>query len=63
MTRKGRNPYGLTMARDGSLYTSNLDYDDSGVRAVKGCQTVAVSFAVNSEAFQYLSFRKGYRTQ
>lgn len=31
-----RNPYGLAFAADGSLYTTNLGYDDRGVRAVKG---------------------------
>lgn len=31
-----RNPYGLAMAHDGTMYASNLGYDDRGVRAVKG---------------------------
>lgn len=30
-----RNPYGLAMGPDGSLYATNLGYDDRGVRAVK----------------------------
>lgn len=31
-----RNPYGLTVGPDGTLYATNLGYDDRGVRAVKG---------------------------
>jgi len=30
-----RNPYGLAMDDDGTLYATNLGYDDRGVRAVK----------------------------
>ncbi|MDQ7793535.1 MAG: PQQ-dependent sugar dehydrogenase [bacterium] len=30
-----RNPYGLALAPDGSLYATNLGYDDRGVRAVR----------------------------
>lgn len=30
-----RNPYGLTIGPDGSMYATNLGYDDRGVRAVK----------------------------
>lgn len=30
-----RNPYGLALAPDGSIYATNLGYDDRGVRAVK----------------------------
>ncbi len=30
-----RNPYGLALGPDGSIYASNLGYDDRGVRAVK----------------------------
>ncbi|NLC12166.1 MAG: hypothetical protein GX767_07955 [Firmicutes bacterium] len=31
-----RNPYGLTQGEDGTIYATNLGYDDRGVRAVKG---------------------------
>ena len=30
-----RNPYGLTITPDGTMYATNLGYDDRGVRAVK----------------------------
>lgn len=31
-----RNPYGLTLGDDGTIYATNLGYDDRGERAVKG---------------------------